>query len=74
MKYRKQDGLVTQPEISDISKTEVMFVEPNSALRNSISSKDAITHRDIMGICSYLLAKGHTKQLYGMIADVKISH
>ena len=72
MKYRAQPGLVTQPGASAVSKTKTFFIDPASAARNNMSSRDSVTHGDVAGLCDLLLAKGHTKRLYGIIADVTL--
>jgi len=74
MKFKKQIGLITQPEVSQLSKTKTLFIDSASSAREPLSSSDAVVHGDVSGICGLLLAKGHSKRLYGMIADVKISH
>jgi len=74
VKYKKQVGLVTHPELRDLSKTKTLFVDGVSAARMALDSKDALVHGDVTGMCDFLLAKGHTKRLYDMIADVTISH
>ena len=74
MKYKKQVGLTTQPEASQLSKTKTLFIDSVSASREAIADNDALVHGDVTGICGFLLAKGHSKRLYDMIADVAISH
>ncbi len=74
MKYKKQDGLVTQPEASNLSKAKTLFVDGISASREPLSNSDVLVHGDVTGMANYLLAKGHSKRLYGMIADVTLSH
>ena len=72
MKFKKQVGSVTQPEISQISKTKTLFVDDGSSSRAALSNDEAIVNSDITGICGLLMAKGHSKRIYGMISDVKI--
>lgn len=74
MKFKKQIGTTTQPEVSQLSKTKTLFIDGASASRQSLSESDTVVHGDITGICGLLLAKGHSKRLYGMIADVKLSN
>jgi len=74
MKYKKQIGLTTQPEASQLSKTKTLFIDSVSASREAIADNDTLVHGDITGMCGLLLAKGHSKRLYDMIADVTLSH
>ena len=73
MKYKRQESLLTQPETSKLSKTKTMFVEGSSAKRAPLSARDVLVCGDVVGACGYLLAKGHTKRIYGIIADVTLS-
>jgi len=70
MKFKKQIGIVTGPEMSSMSKTKTMFIDAESSARRPLSGKDAATHGDVVGICAYMLAKGHSKRIYGILADV----
>lgn len=72
MRFKKQAGFTTQPEASQMSKTKTLFVDNMSSSRRPLASNDALVHGDITGICALLLAKGHSRRLYGMISDVKI--
>ncbi len=74
MKFKKQIGLITQPELSSLSKTKTLFIDAPSASRGALSDNDTLVHGDVSGMCSFLLAKGHSKRLYGIIADVNITH
>jgi hypothetical protein len=74
MKFKKQIGLVTQPDLSNMSKTKTLFIDAPSASRKALADNDVLVHGDVSGMCSFLLAKGHTKRLYGIISDVNITH
>ena len=73
MKYKIQSGIVNQPELSESSKTKTLFVDSPSASRKHIHGADALMHGDITGACAFLLAKGHSRRLYGIISDVTVT-
>ena len=74
MKLRKQIGLITQPELSSLSKTRTLFIDAPSATREALSPDDSVVHGDITGVCALLLAKGQSKRLYGIISDISIKY
>jgi len=71
MRFKKQFNFVTEPELSSMSKTKTLFVDGNSSSREILSKKDSIVTGDIVGLSSFLLAKGHTRRLYQLISDVQ---
>jgi len=72
MKFRKQPNTITSFELSEMSKTKTLFIDGDSSNRCPMSKKDAIINRDITGACDYLMAKGHTRRIYGLIGKTGI--
>lgn len=73
MRFRKQKDIVTPIELTDKSKIDVLFVDPSSASKPHLEKNDALLNSDILGAASYLMAKGHSYRLMGLIADTGIS-
>jgi hypothetical protein len=73
MKFKKQPNTITGDELTDISKSRTLFIDQNSSSRRPLSGQDAMVNRDVTGLCDFLLAKGHTRRLYGIIGSTKIN-
>jgi len=72
MRFRKLEGYVSDAELEDLSKTKEMFVDGSSASRPALQDADAAVSGDVVGICGYVLALGHTLREYAILADTKV--
>jgi len=74
MKYKKRPDSISSAEASELSRVKTMFVDASSSQRRPLSSDDTLLNSDIIGMCDYLLAKGHSRRLYGMIGSTTIDN
>ncbi len=72
MKLRKQSGFITPPELAESSKIDTLFVDGQSAEKDSLEGSDALLHSDILGISASLMGKGHSKRIFGLLSSVHL--
>jgi len=72
MRFRKLEGYVSDAELEDLSKTKEMFIDGSSASRPALQDTDAAVSGDVVGVCGYTLAIGHTLREYAILADTRI--
>jgi len=66
MFYGKQHGIKTQNTLSESTKTTAYEVETSALSFKPLTSKQAITNRDLVGIATTVFVKGHNAVLYSM--------
>jgi hypothetical protein len=74
MKYKKQPGVVSALDLEDLSRTKETFVGPVAASRQAMQDSDAALNGDVVGLCAYSIAVGHTLREFAVLANMKINN